>query len=104
VRTVVVLDLSSTGRRVEETVVTAGSGGGEDPTSVAAAALAAPGRPVIVLRTMDADRSRWGTAADVPARTDFDALAAQARAVADRVTRRLQGAQGAPSGSASPRG
>jgi hypothetical protein len=48
----------------------------------ACTALAAAGRPAVLLRTADAPRERWFTAADTAARMDVAALADQARAVA----------------------
>ena len=112
VRLVLCLDLASDGRRVAmhvggaEAVAGAGlrrwlsdlaerapkgcrarlSGGAktvEDTASGRArAALAAPGRPAVLLRTDGADRGRWFTAEDTTERMDFAALSDQAKAVA----------------------
>jgi len=62
------------------------------------AALAAPGRPAVLLRTAGADRGRWFTAEDTPERMDFAALSDQAKAVAAMLSEVL--AAEAPPGAA----
>ncbi len=67
-------------------VGTTAAGDASGPAPAAAVrgqtALAATGRPAVLLRTADAPRDRWFTAGDTVERMDFPALADQARTVA----------------------